>query len=195
MLVVTAREFFSFLKKPNLNERPKKNALFKLRYLLQLFLIELPLMGLILALIYILYEYGFITESTDPLRQLRGLIYLYGYKLFLLLIILAMPFCEELIFRSYLTWPRFFKQRFLIDHFGWLFYGSALLFALAHITNIPDKEINVFIPFLIAPQFCGGLFNGYLRVKFGLLWGFLFHALHNLFCVGLLVAFGGLPSF
>jgi membrane protease YdiL (CAAX protease family) len=195
MLVVTAREFFSFLKNPHLDKSPKESTLFKLRYLLQLFLIELPLMGLILLLMFLLYEYGFITESTDPLRQLRGLIYLYGYPLILLLIIIALPFGEEVIFRSYLTWPRFFKQRFLIAHFGWLFYASAILFALAHIPNIPDEEINVFIPFLIAPQFCGGLFNGYLRIKFGLLWGFLFHALHNSCCVGLLVAFGGLPSF
>ncbi len=192
MLVVTAREFFSFLKKPNIDERPNKSALFKIKYLFQLALIELPLMGLILALVYFLYEYGFIIQSADPLSPFRALVERYGYTLFLLLGIIAVPFCEEVIFRSYLTWPRFFNQRFLKTHFGLLFYVSAILFALAHIPNIPDEEINFFIPILITPQFFTGLFTGYLRVKFGLLWGFLFHALHNLFCITLLIALGGL---
>ncbi|NOS55177.1 MAG: CPBP family intramembrane metalloprotease [Cyclobacteriaceae bacterium] len=141
---------------------------------------------------FLLNEYGFIRESADPLRELRGIINLHGYTFFLLLVVIILPFCEELVFRSYLTWPRFFKQKFLIDHFGWIFYASAVLFALVHISNYPDEEINQFIPILISPQFITGLFAGYLRVKFGLLWGFLFHALHNLFLLIVLIAFGGL---
>jgi hypothetical protein len=44
--------------------------------------------------------------------------------------------------------------------------------------------VLVFIPLLTAPQFITGLFIGYLRVRFGLIWGILLHFLHNLIFLG-----------
>lgn len=70
------------------------------------------------------------------------------------------------------------------QNFGKLFYITALVFALAHITNYTNiKGIWFLIPLLVSPQLVGGLSFGYIRAKFGIIWSILAHFVNNLFPV------------
>lgn len=130
----------------------------------------------------------------------------------MLIAILGTPFVEELVFRlplRYRTNPiaglaRLFtpelapemqeqlaaKRRATWDkYFGYTFYGLTIAFAFIHLTNYPSITLGLLLlsPLLVAPQFVMGALAGYLRVRYGFLWAFLLHALHNLILVGLAV--------
>lgn len=70
-----------------------------------------------------------------------------------------------------------------------IFYGLAAAFALIHLSNYPDLTLGLILlsPLLVAPQFVMGILAGFLRVRFGFLWAFLLHALHNFVLVGLAI--------
>lgn len=87
------------------------------------------------------------------------------------------PLLEEIIFRAPLG---LFKSASPLA-FKWTFYGFALAFGAVHISNYqvdPTTAILLF-PILTAPQIVAGLFLGLIRVKVGLLYSMLFHAIYN----------------
>ena len=59
-----------------------------------------------------------------------------------------------------------------------VFYGIALLFGAVHITNY-DAQVWPFLPVLVLPQIIIGLLLGFVRLRYGFIWGFLLHAFHN----------------
>jgi uncharacterized protein len=69
-------------------------------------------------------------------------------------------------------------------HFKWVFYVVAFLFGMVHIGNFSLNEITwqwyFLLPFLVIPQLVMGLFLGYIRLRYGLLFSIIFHAFHNL---------------
>lgn len=123
------------------------------------------------------------------------------------------PFIEELIFRLYLRLKQNYPARLFIlitsitgkknkeniktyieskwqAYYKGIFYLSALIFALVHIVNFKYSiTLLIFVPILVAPQLILGLFTGYLRVKYGLIWGFYLHALHNLIFLAIPLVF------
>jgi hypothetical protein len=69
--------------------------------------------------------------------------------------------------------------------YTYIFYFSAILFGIVHITNYKlSYTILLLSPILIAPQILVGSI-GFLRVRYGFVWGFLLHALHNAVFVGI----------
>jgi len=79
------------------------------------------------------------------------------------------------------------------NKFIWIFYVTATLFALAHITNYKLNTATLLVlPILVFPQFLMGLFFGYTRLKLGFGWGCTFHVLHNFVVIIplLIVTFG-----
>ena len=72
-------------------------------------------------------------------------------------------------------------ERVMARHFGFFFYGSTVLFALAHITNfIPlNAQTLLFAPVLVLPQFLVGTMLGYVRVRYGIGYAILFHVVVN----------------
>ena len=55
------------------------------------------------------------------------------------------------------VWPRRWNV-FYARHFGWVFYGSTLLFAALHLYNFKFDQISFWLlPLLILPQFVTGL--------------------------------------
>jgi len=64
--------------------------------------------------------------------------------------------------------------------FRWIFYGFAILFGYVHISNY-ELTTNVLLisPILVAPQIILGLFLGLIRVRLGLIYAILFHAVYN----------------
>ena len=67
-------------------------------------------------------------------------------------------------------------------YFPFLFYFSAVCFALVHITNFApyNTEIPFFYPIFVLPQFLMGIFIGYTRIRYGFLYGLILHSLINL---------------
>ena len=108
------------------------------------------------------------------------------------------------IHSSYLNWPIFIvfliislilhsyfkristtrKQRFWMKLYPYIFYYTALVFGLVHLTNI--KGLTLADPaflFFVSSQVFGGLSMGYLRIKHGLIYSILFHACFNLIAI------------
>ncbi|MBC7472117.1 MAG: CPBP family intramembrane metalloprotease [candidate division SR1 bacterium] len=66
-------------------------------------------------------------------------------------------------------------------YYKWIFFGSAVLFGLLHITNYKFSWIVVLLtPILILPQVFGGILLSYVRVKYGFWRGVVGHFLYNL---------------
>ncbi|MGJ8684602.1 MAG: CPBP family intramembrane glutamic endopeptidase [Nonlabens sp.] len=90
--------------------------------------------------------------------------------------VIAAPLLEELIFRAPITLFRSVDR----SDFRWIFYLFALLFGAVHITNYGiSMNTILLLPILTAPQIVAGLFLGLIRVKVGLLYSMLFHAIYN----------------
>ena len=72
-------------------------------------------------------------------------------------------------------------ERVVARHFGFFFYGSTALFALAHITNYEplNTETLLLAPVLVFPQFIVGTMLGYIRVRYGIGYSILFHVVVN----------------
>ncbi len=103
----------------------------------------------------------------------------YSPILLFLAAVVAAPILEELIFRAPMV---FFKNN---PRFKIFFYLFTLVFGFYHITNF---EINTGVlllsPLLVAPQLSVGLFLGFIRVRFGILWAIALHAVYNGILIG-----------
>lgn len=93
----------------------------------------------------------------------------------LFLVAVVAPVIEELIFRAPIT--LFCKYK---PQFKYIFYAFALAFGYVHLFNF-EISLNIILlsPILVLPQILLGFFLGYLRLKFGLLYAIILHALYN----------------
>lgn len=111
------------------------------------------------------------------------------------------PILEEFVFRGFITFYRFYPLLFVIAMAGalgmnkfklirkirraWTFCFpllmmlSVLLFGYVHVWNFEEQMSLWMIPIAISPQLIAGLFLTYARVKYGLIWSMLAHALVN----------------
>lgn len=82
------------------------------------------------------------------------------------------------------------RLAFQQQSFVYLFYYSAIIFGLTHLTNIKGLTLSdpAFIIFIISQTF-GGLSLGYLRIKYGLLYSTLLHGFLNFVMVTLEILF------
>ena len=179
--------FLHFLRYPT----PKKildiGISAKVKIVLKLLIIEMPIMFIIL-LVVAAFEYLNILPMPD--NSLPDLLNRLGLVLILILGVIVLPGIEEMIFRSYLVLPKFLNNYVWNKKFGYVFYASAIIFAGVHVLNFPDEtQAILFAPIVLVPQFIVGIFAGYLRVKFGIIWGFVFHSIHNLIFLSLFILF------
>jgi len=94
----------------------------------------------------------------------------------ILFAVIAAPLIEELIFRAPITLFRRVDR----SDFKWLFYLFAFIFGAVHISNYGvTLTTMLLLPILTGPQIIAGMFLGLIRVKVGLLYSILFHALYN----------------
>ena len=85
---------------------------------------------------------------------------------------------------------RFYVTKFWMKIYPYLFYYTAIIFGLVHLSNYEDLTLgDPGFVFYIASQTFGGLGLGYLRIKYGLVYSILFHALFNLLMVTLVILF------
>lgn len=69
-----------------------------------------------------------------------------------------------------------------VRNFGWVFYTSSLLFGLMHIFNVREVTATVvsLAFFITFQQITMGLFNGYVRMRYGFGQAIVQHSLFNL---------------
>jgi len=65
------------------------------------------------------------------------------------------------------------------DIFPYVFWGTAILFGLAHMSNYADQGFQPLLVLLIIPQLIVGVVVGFVRMRFGLLQAIGFHAAYN----------------
>ena len=198
--ILTFKDLASFLKSPREEIDLLQKNLHKIKNLFLVLLIDILATLVILLIINFFESLKLITTENHKLLEL---IELYPLWVIIFLGVLFIPFIEEIIFRLHLRFRNFYIAKIIIyliyvtgikerekiqnsaeniwqNRYGIIFYFTAILFGLVHLTNY-DYSINIliFFPVLILPQFTVGLLSGYLRVRFGFIWGFFLHALHN----------------
>ena len=101
-----------------------------------------------------------------------------------LAVVLA-PVFEEIGFRLILrrNFPikYIFSQKLWDKIFPFLVYASSVIFGFVHLTNYTNDGLwfYVFSPIIISYQLIGGLVIVFIRVKYNLFYGMLYHALWN----------------
>ena len=74
-------------------------------------------------------------------------------------------------------------------NFRFFYYGSCLVFALAHLSNYDMKQPLLLLPFVL-PQLAAGMIFGFARVRYGMWANVSLHALGNALFLG--ASLGGL---
>lgn len=170
-MILNLTNILNYLKNPEhlpLEDISVKNKLIIVLKTLGLSLI----VGLGLALLIGLISLtGLIDMDKHKLNDLGK----YPPVILFLLVAVAAPIAEEIIFRAPL---RSFKNSKI--KFKYIFYAFALIFGYVHIYNY-NVTLNVLLlsPILVSPQIILGCFLGYLRVRLGLIYSILLHGLYN----------------
>lgn len=188
----TLKDLFVFLKNPKDEQDIDQSKQKKLKRLFSLLVIDIPITVLLSMLINYFAKLGWVEIEN---HQVKLLLDLAPVWLVFLLAVIIIPFIEEIIFRFFLRFRRNYFLQIIISifpktktpisgfwnkNYGYIFYLSAIAFALIHITNFgSNNPIFYLIPILVLPQFIIGLFIGYLRVHYNFMFGYLFHAIHN----------------
>ena len=169
-------DLIDFIKRPNykvdkgLNLNQKFTLLFSLVFIA--LLISLGL-GLIIGLV------GQFTSVDLGRHAMDTLFEEYSPEFIFLIVVVLAPLMEELFFRG----PLYLFRR--SRYFGLIFYSFTLAFAFYHITNFEITPMILYLsPLLVAPQLLIGLLLGYIRIRLGLQWAILLHALYNLLIIG-----------
>lgn len=206
-LKTTWKDITEFLKHPKEQKHENKRLIFKFKQLAFILSLKAILATGLAYLIFLVKELGWLNSDTHAVSELAKTT---STWYFLFLGVIAIPLVEEIIFRLYLR--KKYNPIRLIGFFNGLlkpsskkqieetidknwhkyyrifFYSAAILFGVIHISNYKlTKNVLLFMPLLIAPQTIGGLFLGYMRVKFGLLWSILLHAFYNFIFLGILI--------
>ncbi len=112
-----------------------------------------------------------------------GLVYILVFTIRVYLIQISLVVVEIILLSIYFNSKELFNK-YIIKiwdrKFIWVFYISAATFGMLHISNYSPRLITfLLMPILVLPQFIVGLFCGYIRIRLGFMWGYVFHASHN----------------
>lgn len=73
-------------------------------------------------------------------------------------------------------------NKLMDNHFGFIFYLSAIAFGLMHLSNYKFDKNILFLPIvLVLAQILAGIFLGYIRLNCGIKYSILFHFFNNFF--------------
>lgn len=171
--------FLIFLKKPNdqqihLSTKNRFSLIFKLLILELLFTLII-----VLPINYLINK--FITIKNPSLDYRFNTIYA-----IILLMVLIVPFLEEIMFRSILRYHLFFAKKISREkwnrYFPFLVYTMSIAFGLVHASNYYNDSLTFYIlsPLILLSQLSGGFVLSYIRVRINFYYGFIYHALWNL---------------
>lgn len=172
----TFQDLWTFIKKPVYEEDENTDLKYRVNTLLRLLglaLIISIVLGVLIGGIETIFNLDFGKHAIDKALDEYSPWFL-GFAA----VILA-PLVEETIFRG----PLFFFEK--KTYFKYIFYGLTLIFGFYHITNFEiSTTILLLSPILVAPQISVGAIMGFIRVRFGLLWAMVLHAIYNLLLIG-----------
>jgi membrane protease YdiL (CAAX protease family) len=175
----TIKNLLDFLRKPVYETYSETGFRSKMALVIRLLALALFL-SLAIGMIITIIEGFFNLELGE--HAMNELFEEYDAIFILVVVTVLAPLIEELIFRGPLY---LFRNS---SYFGLIFYLFALVFGFYHITNFEiTPTILCLSPLLVAPQLTIGLILGYLRVKLGLAWAMILHALYNFVLIGPLV--------
>lgn len=188
----TLKNISNFLKNPIDKQAVDQSKQQKTKVLFSLLVIDIPSMIVLSVIISGFEKIGWVEFENHQIALLLDRVSIW---LVFLLTVIIIPFIEEVIFRLFLRFKRNYLLKLIIYFFPkhktsiyeywnkkykYVFYLSAILFGLVHITNFETNTTIIYlIPILILPQLVIGLFVGYLRVRYNFMLGYLMHALHN----------------
>lgn len=176
-MIKTLNELIDYIKNPVLEKDENTNFSYRFKKLISLFVISLTTSIIFTIFISIIEETGLINSENHSIESLFK--ELTPIHFFVFAVILA-PLIEECIFRAPIT---LFKNK---KAFKIAYYVFAIVFGFVHISNYEiTNNILLFSTILIAPQLFVGLYLGFIRVRFGLLWSIALHAIYNGFLVSL----------
>lgn len=170
------KQVWEFLKDPNYQEDTNTDVKYRLNVFARLLVYTLAIsfvLGVVIGSLETSFKLDLGKHAIEDFLDSYSPWFLFGVA-----VVLA-PLLEELFFRGPLF---FFKEsRF----FKLAFYLFTLVFGFYHITNFELTTTTLVLsPILVAPQIAAGVFLGFIRVRFGLLWAIVFHACYNLIFVG-----------
>lgn len=172
-------ELIAFAKHPTYTEDENNEPQYRIKKLLKLLVLSLGLSFILLIIASTLQQ---VLKLDMGKHAIDDLFTDYSPIIIFLLAVIAAPFLEELLFRGPLY---FFKNS---KCFSILFYLFTLTFGLVHISNFElSTHVILLAPLLVAPQISVGFLLGFIRVKFGLLWSMVMHALYNMILIAPLI--------
>lgn len=206
-------DLLDFLKNPGDQRDPIQTWTEKAKKLFSLLILDIPIMILLMVVLSGLKAVGLFNADSNKLSLLLKTMPVWTL---IFVMVILIPFIEELIFRLYLRYKNNYFARFFIfltlftgvknhdkietwvtdfwtKRYLIIFYFSALLFGYVHLTNYDYSILIILLsPLVIAPQFVVGIFCGYLRVRHDLVTGYFMHAIHNaiFLCIPLLLIAG-----
>lgn len=185
-------DLFNFLKNPKDCQDSNQSIKQKTKSFFLVLGIAILLSVFTAALLDILNEFGWVNMESHKMEDFMKTNSF--FKIFLLGVVLI-PLLEEIIFRLFLRFKSNYLLQFIIylyprskdsihefwqKYFRFIFYLSAIIFALVHLSNFNEIPSHTFLlPLIVLPQFIGGLMMGYLRVRYNFFLGFLMHAIFN----------------
>ena len=200
LLVLTFRDLWYFIKKPVELKQVRIPLKVKIGTCLALFIIQIPPL---LGLSALLGGLEILGLWEDDMHRLQKIFKEMKPDLIFFFAVIIAPFLEEIMFRLGLKlrsnflilWPlqllillqvsnkiNLLKtiRNFWNKFYAWIFYLITIAFGLIHILNFkPSLNIYLLAPVLVAPQILIGINLGYLRIRFGLIWSILFHSFYN----------------
>lgn len=183
------KNFFSFIKNPQETFNEKLTLNKKWGILFSILVLDFLFVFITSIFLSLVDSYLFKLDS-DPIENI--FVNKSAFSI-LMLAAIVIPFIEEFIFRFFLKYKRnlvfhfidfLTKQQaklFWVKNFKFFFYGSAILFALMHLSNFNNTNLLFYFlaPLIVLPQFIGGISLGYIRLKLGFSWGVFKHGLYN----------------
>ncbi|MDG4945208.1 CPBP family intramembrane metalloprotease [Weeksellaceae bacterium KMM 9713] len=185
-------DLFNFLKNPQDSQDPNQSLRQKVKSFLLVLGIAILLSLITAILLDILNELGWLNIDSHKIEDFMKTNSI--SKIFLLGVVLV-PLLEEIIFRLFLRFKSNYFLQFIIylyprskdyihefwqKYFRFIFYFSAIIFALFHLSNFNEMpSLSFLLPLIVLPQFITGLLIGYMRVRFNFFLGFLMHAIFN----------------
>lgn len=165
---------------------------FHLRYKLLMFVFVLScILALVYKLICSVLGIGLDLEGLDTLVNMseansyssvswnRYAVYLI-LGLFTVFVSIMASYFSNLKFRSVVN-------RYLKENFGFVFYLTAIVFGLAHISNWTESDLHIlFTPLLVLPQLILALYLGYIRTKVNIWMSIAVHAMNNMIPITLI---------
>ena len=168
-----------FLQRPVYERDNSLNLNDKLILLFQLLGLSLLIslgIGLLISILEKISQFNFGRHALELLFEQ------YSSTFIFIVAVIFAPVVEELIFRA----PMYLFRNSRL--FGIVFYLLTLTFGFYHLSNFEMSATVLYLsPLLVAPQLFIGLLLGYLRVRAGLIWTILLHALYNLILIGPIV--------